>query len=609
MQIELLSPAKNLEYGIEAINHGADAVYIGAPAFGARTAASNSIEEIEHLVSYAHRYKCKVFSTVNTLLFDNEIPPALEMIRKLYNIGIDALIIQDLGLLECDLPPIELHASTQTHNASIEKIQFLDKVGFKRIILARESSLNDMKTYRQQCNAELESFIHGALCVSYSGQCYMSQYLNERSGNRGCCGQPCRSTYDLYNANKQLLRRNEHLLSLKDFSAQQHIESMIDAGISSFKIEGRLKDISYLKNVTAFYRNIIDNILDGRDELQKSSSGKCLYYFVPDIERTFNRGFCDYFLTGRHKMASFATQKSKGKKVGTVSNVSKKSISVSGNFQFSRGDGICFIDKNNQLQGFNINQVEGNTIYPNKMPEISVGTQLWRNLDFAFDKLLLKKSAERKIDVTIILSESEDGFNIVVTDEDGISGNASVSCQKELSENTKNATENIDKQLSKLGNTAYTAKRITINTQDNFFIPTSLLNNLRRDAVEDLDNKRIAHFKPKPTPTAANDFPYFSNKLDYRANIINEKSASFYKRHGVGYFEYGPEKTLNYDKCALMTTKYCLRYELGQCSKLAKNDPRFSQPLYLRNNNNWFELKFDCKECVMRIEKAKPLIN
>lgn len=609
MQIELLSPAKNLEYGIEAINHGADAVYIGAPAFGARLAAGNSIEEIEQLVTYAHRYKCKVFSTVNTLLFDNEIPPALEMIRKLYNIGVDALIIQDLGLLECDLPPIELHASTQTHNASVERIRFLDNVGFKRIILARESSLDDMKNYRQQCNAELEAFIHGALCVSYSGQCYMSQFLNERSGNRGCCGQPCRSTYDLYNANKQLLRRNEHLLSLRDFSAHQHIESMIDAGITSFKIEGRLKDISYLKNVTAFYRNIIDNILNGRNDLNKSSSGSCIHYFTPDIERTFNRGFCDYFLTGRQKMASFATQKSKGKKVGTVSNVNKKSITVSGNFQFSKGDGICYIDKNKQLQGFNINQVEGNIIYPNKMPEISVGTQLWRNLDFAFDKLLQKKSAERKIDVTIILSEHENGFNLIVTDEDGISGNASTSCPKEHSANTKSTNENIEKQLSKLGNTAYTAKRITINTLDNYFIPTSLLNNLRRDAIEDLDNKRITHYKPHPSPITTNAFPYFSNKLDYSANIINEKSASFYKRHGVECFEYGPEKTYSYDNCALMTTKYCLRYELGQCTKIGNNDPRFTQPLFLRNNNNWFELKFDCKECVMRIKKAKPLIN
>lgn len=609
MQIELLSPAKNLEYGIEAINHGADAVYIGAPAFGARSAVGNSIEEIEQLVNYAHRYKCKVFSTVNTLLFDNEIPSALEMIRQLYNIGIDALIIQDLGLLECDLPPIELHASTQTHNASEERIHFLDKVGFKRIILARESSLDEMRKYRQQCNADLEAFIHGALCVSYSGQCYMSQYLNNRSGNRGCCGQPCRSSYDLYNANKQLLRSNEHLLSLKDFSAHQHIESMIDAGISSFKIEGRLKDIAYVKNVTAYYRTILDNILTGRNDIQKSSSGKCYYFFDPDIEKTFNRGFCDYFLTGRKKIASFATQKSKGKKVGQVSAVRNKYLTVNSDLTFSKGDGICFIDKNNKLNGFNINQIEENNIYPNKMPEITVGTQLWRNLDFAFEKQLQNKSAERKIDITIILSESEQGFDLIVTDEDGISGSASVACQKEHSLNIKGANENIEKQLSKLGNTAYKSIKTIIQTNHNYFIPTSLLNNLRREAIEDLDNKRITQNRPLPTPLTTNTFAYFSKNLDYKANIINEKSASFYKRHGVKSFEYGPEKTKQYDGCALMTTKYCLRFELGQCTKNGKNDPQFSQRLFLRNNNNWFELKFDCKDCVMRIEKAEPLLN
>lgn len=609
MQLELLSPAKNCEYGIEAINHGADAVYIGAPAFGARSAVGNSIEEIEQLVNYAHRYRCKVFATVNTLLYDDEFGPALQMIRRLYDIGTDALIIQDLGFLECDLPPIELHASTQTHNASVERIKFLDKVGFKRIILARESSLQDMALYRQNCNAELEAFIHGALCVSYSGQCYMSQYLNNRSGNRGRCGQPCRSTYDLYNSEKQLLRRNEHLLSLKDFSAAQHIESMIDAGITSFKIEGRLKDISYVKNVTAYYRNILDNIILQKQNLQRSSSGKCYFMFTPDIEKSFNRGFCDYFLTGRKKIASFATQKSKGKKVGQVSAVKGKYITVKSNETFSKGDGICFIDKNNLLQGFNINQVEGCNIYPNKMPEINVGTTLWRNNDFLFEKRLQNKSAERKIEITVTISEHDTGFKLTITDEDGHEANSIVHCTKELSEKETSTHETIAKQLSKLGNTSYSTNRIVNNLSCNYFIPTSILNTLRRNAVSSLDKIRCEYYKPKDKDHTVNNITYPENTLGYNANIINEKSAAFYQRHGVEHFEYGPEKSKQYDGCALMTTKYCLRHELGQCTKLNKKDPEFNQRLYLRNNQNWFELQFDCKQCLMTILKAEPLIR
>ena len=310
--LELLSPAKNYEQGREAINHGADAVYIGAPAFGARVAAGNTVEDIERLARYAHLYHARVFVTVNTLLFDNEIDDAVRLLHQLYNAGADAAIIQDLGLLECDLPPIELHASTQTHNAALPRIQFLEKTGFSRVILARETSLEQMQEIRRHTSVDLETFIQGALCVSYSGQCYLSQYLNNRSGNRGCCSQPCRSAYDLCDSHGNILRKDQHLLSLKDFSAANRLLDMINAGITSFKIEGRLKDMSYVKNVTAYYRQLLDSIMEGKPDLTPASSGSCRFFFTPDLEKTFNRGFTDYFLRQRQPMATLTSQKSMG---------------------------------------------------------------------------------------------------------------------------------------------------------------------------------------------------------------------------------------------------------------------------------------------------------
>ena len=289
-KIELLSPAKNLQYGKEAINHGADAVYIGAPQFGARVAAANSINDVSELVNYAHIYGAKVYVALNTLLFDNELADARAMIHRLYNIGVDALIVQDMGILEMDLPPIELHASTQTNNINVDRIAFLEKVGFSRIILGRELSLEQIKTIRQSTNGvELEAFVQGALCVCYSGQCYLSHSINEHSGNRGCCSQPCRSTYNMYNDDGMLLRRNAHLLSLKDFSAEHHLREMMESGVSSFKIEGRLKDISYVKNVTGYYRRLIDDILSGREGYAKSSSGTTKLYFTPDLANQWHR--------------------------------------------------------------------------------------------------------------------------------------------------------------------------------------------------------------------------------------------------------------------------------------------------------------------------------
>lgn len=622
MKLELLSPAKNLEFGCEAVNHGADALYIGAPAFGARSAATNSIEDVEALVKYAHLYGCKVFTTVNTLLFDDEIEPAVKMIHRLYEIGVDALIIQDLGLLECDLPPIELHASTQCHNATVERIKFMESAGFKRIILARETSLEQMAEIRQATSVDLEAFVHGALCVSYSGQCYMSQYLNQRSGNRGCCSQPCRSAYDLYNGEGRLLMKEKHLLSLKDFNASQHIVSMIDAGIMSFKIEGRLKDLGYVKNITAYYRQLLDNIMDSSERIveksqwkvlrnepsiQKTSSGKVVLSFTPDPERTFNRGYTDYFLQGRQPMASFSTQKSIGKRIGEVTSMGKYTLTVGGSEPLANGDGLCYLDSEGRMQGFMVNEVQGRTVTPNRMPEIKSGTTLWRNNDQQFEKTLQGKTAERKIGVEMLFCISRRGFSLDLKDEDGVSVVQHMAAEHVESNKPVHNSNNIVKQLSKLGNTPFVATKVADVTEGRYFVTVGALNELRRKAVELLKEYRIKHFSPADSPRVDQGLPYPAVEMDYSANVINQKSEAFYKHHGINHVEHGLEETGEYDGKALMTTKYCLRYELGCCLKEKSENKAGIKPadqLYLHNNGRRLRLEFDCSPCLMRIYKA-----
>ncbi|MBR4715122.1 MAG: U32 family peptidase [Bacteroidales bacterium] len=604
--LELLSPAKNLEQGKAAIDHGADAVYTGAPLFGARVAAGNSIEDIEELVRYAHIFGSKVFATVNTLLFDNELEEARRLMWQLYNAGVDAAIVQDMGLLELDLPPIELHASTQTHNYDPRRIKFLEQVGFKRIILARETSLEQMKALRQTVTADLEAFVQGALCVCYSGQCYMSLYLNGRSGNRGSCSQPCRSSYDLVNEQRKTLKHNEHLLSLKDFSAAQHIESMIDAGITSYKIEGRLKNLAYVKNVTAYYRQLLDSIIARREGLKPSSSGTTKYYFTPDLERTFNRGFTDYFLQKRQPMASTTTQKSLGKKIGTVVSANGNRLIANFNDAVSTGDGICFFNDEKQLEGFLVNNIAGNTVTANKPLNIKAGTTLWRNNDHAFEKQLQAKSAERKVAVSMTLTETETGLQLTVEDQDGCCASASIECEKAPARDEAKAIDGAKTQLAKLGGTPFGINTITIQTEQPYFIPAALLNDLRRKAVETLSETRLAHFHPKDTLLISNEIPYYEDNLGGRANIVNSKAEAFYRRHGVTSIERGPDQPVkSFEKgFPLMTTKYCLRYELGQClmhkcNKSVTAD--YASGLYLVNNGRRFRLHFDCQRCEMQI--------
>ncbi len=617
MKLELLSPAKNLEFGREAINHGADALYIGAPAYGARAAATNTLKDIEALVNYAHLYGSKVFVTTNTLLFDNELVEAVKMIHKLYSIGVDALLIQDMGLLECDLPPIELHASTQCHNASLDRIKFLEQVGFRRVVLARETSLEQMQEIRQATRLDLEAFVHGALCVSYSGQCYMSQYLNSRSGNRGCCSQPCRSTHDLYDGDGHLLLKEKHLLSLRDFNASQQLENMIAAGITSFKIEGRLKDLSYVKNITAYYRQLLDNILERQStshlspltfHLSKSSSGSCTYTFTPDPDRTFNRGYTDYFLRERQPMANFSTQKSLGKLIGKVTSIGHNSLTVSGTEPLANGDGLCYYDADGHLQGFLVNGVQRRTLTPNQMPNLQVGTTLWRNQDQQFEKQLQGRTAERKIGVEMLFDTTPEGFALRLTDEEGLEVTHSITAEHQESRNTTGKENPIVKQLSKLGNTPFVATAVIDKSQGRYFLPAGTLNQLRREAVEQLIALRINHFHPTGCPRIDNGAPYPTPTLDYRANIVNDKAEMFYKHHGVNTVERGLEQTEDYDGKALMTTKYCLRYELGCClqgkSNFApKEDIRPTDTLVLRNNDRRFRLEFDCGNCQMLIYK------
>ncbi len=611
MKLELLSPAKNLQYGIEAVNHGADALYIGAPSYGARQAATNTIEDISRLVRYAHLFGAKVFATVNTLLFDDEMEPAVAMIRQLYNEGVDALIVQDMGLLECDLPPIALHASTQCHNSTPERVKFMESVGMRRVILARETSLEQIKAIREATSVEIESFVHGALCVSYSGQCYISQYVSNRSGNRGACTQPCRSRYDLVAADGRTLVKDRHLLSLKDFNASQHLVSMIDAGVSSFKIEGRLKDLSYVKNITAYYRSLLDSVMEGRE---RASSGKCTFYFTPDPERTFNRGFTDYFLCHRQPMASIDTQKSRGKKIGTVLQVEKNALKIKTSEQIVSGDGLCWFDEDNRLQGFLVNEVHGSTVVPNRMPEIHKGAILWRNNDHQFEQQLQGRTAERRVGVRLGFAATSQGFCLSATDEDGIEISHAVEAEHIPSDNPGRMSELVVKQLSKLGGTPFEAMQVDDNTRGQWFLTIGMLNEMRRTLGSMLENERTAHFRPADVTTLPTSSPFPSQVVDYRANVVNRKAEQFYQRHGASVAERGLEQTAQFEGHALMTTKYCIRFELGccRCGK-SQNRPRVNigrdEELYLLNNGRRYRLEFDCRECLMRLYPDSPVTS
>lgn len=600
-KIELLAPAKNLECGIAAIDHGADAVYIGAPKFGARAAAVNSLEDIAALVEYAHLYNARIYVTVNTILKDEELQETEKMIWALFRAGVDALIVQDMGITGLNLPPIPLHASTQMDNRTVEKVRFLADAGFRQVVLARELSLREISKIHEACpDVPLEIFVHGALCVSYSGQCYVSQACFGRSANRGECAQFCRLPFSLVDAEGRVIVKNKHLLSLKDLNQSDELEALLDAGASSFKIEGRLKDVSYVKNVTAAYRRKLDAIFARRKEYARASSGSCRYAFNPQLDKSFSRGFTHYYLHGRTKdVFSFDTPKSLGEEMGTMKEARGNYLTVAGLKSFNNGDGVCYIDEQGRLQGFRINRVEGNKLYPQEMPRIKPRTVLYRNFDQEFEKILARKSSERRIAVSVRLTDTPFGFALTLTDEDDNSVTLSLAREKEPARTPQE--ENLKTQLAKFGNTPFEAVRIDIDFAGNWFLPASVLADFRRQAVEKLISARRINYRRelfvlKPT---AHAFP--QSTLTYLGNVMNAQAVSFYAGHGVASiapaFERAPA-----EKAVLMFCKHCLRYSMGWCPVHQRERSPYREPYYLvSTDGKRFRLEFDCKNCQMKV--------
>ena len=600
-KIELLAPAKNLECGIAAIDHGADAVYIGAPKFGARAAAVNSLEDIAALVEYAHLYNARIYVTVNTILKDEELQETEKMIWALFRAGVDALIVQDMGITGLNLPPIPLHASTQMDNRTVEKVRFLADAGFRQVVLARELSLREISKIHEACpDVPLEIFVHGALCVSYSGQCYVSQACFGRSANRGECAQFCRLPFSLVDAEGRVIVEDKHLLSLKDLNQSDELEALLDAGASSFKIEGRLKDVSYVKNVTAAYRRKLDAIFARRKEYARASSGSCRYAFNPQLDKSFSRGFTHYYLHGRTKdVFSFDTPKSLGEEMGTMKEARGNYLTVAGLKSFNNGDGVCYIDEQGRLQGFRINRVEGNKLYPQEMPRIKPRTVLYRNFDQEFEKILARKSSERRIAVSVRLTDTPFGFALTLTDEDDNSVTMSLAREKEPARTPQE--ENLKTQLAKFGNTPFEVVRIDIDFAGNWFLPASVLADFRRQAVEKLISARRINYRRelfvlKPT---AHAFP--QSTLTYLGNVMNGQAVSFYAGHGVASiapaFERAPA-----EKAVLMFCKHCLRYSMGWCPVHQRERSPYREPYYLvSTDGKRFRLEFDCKNCQMKV--------
>lgn len=602
-KIELLSPAKDLNCGIEAVNHGADAVYIGAPKFGARAAAGNSLEDIRTLCDYAHQFGVRVYVALNTILKEDELEEAQRLVWSLYEAGTDALIVQDMALMQMDLPPVPLHASTQTDNRTVEKVHFLEQAGFTQVVLARELSLDEIRRIASETDVALEVFVHGALCVSFSGQCYLSAALSGRSANRGECAQYCRLPYTMVDADGKIIADNKHLLSLKDMNRADELEALMDAGVSSFKIEGRLKDVSYVKNVTAYYRKKLDEILKRRPEYVRVSSGVSRYTFTPQVEKSFNRGFTSFYLHGRTPdVTAFDTPKSLGEFVGTVKEIRGNSFTVAGLTPLNNGDGLVFFNARGELDGFRVNRVVDNRVYPQEMPRLSPKMKLYRNYDQQFEKLLSKPSAVRKIGVSMTFTDNPGGFSLEMEDGSGARITVARLFAKELAE--KKQTDNIRVQLAKLGNTLFEAEKIEVNLTDNWFVPSSLLADMRREAVNLLlSDRRIRYpreLSRKPDSVAKPLFP--QQQLTYLGNVANTRACSFYQEHGVKTIDPAFELKAP-DHVPLMFSKHCLRYSMGWCPTYQKKKSPFREPYYLLYKEVRLRLMFDCKHCQMLVLK------
>ena len=539
--------------------------------------------------------------TVNTILKDKELGETEKMIWELYRVGVDALIVQDMGITQMNLPPIPLHASTQMDNRTPEKVRFLADAGFRQVVLARELSLREISNIHEACpDVPLEIFVHGALCVSYSGQCYVSQACYGRSANRGECAQFCRLAFSLVDADGKVIVKDKHLLSLKDLNQSEELEQLLDAGATSLKIEGRLKDVSYVKNVTAAYRRKLDAIFAKRKEYVRASSGTCRTEFTPQLDKSFSRGFTHYYLHGRSKdVFSFDTPKSLGEEMGTMKEARGNYLTVAGLKSFNNGDGVCYIDEQGKLQGFRINRVDGNKLYPQEMPRIKPRTVLYRNFDQEFEKVLSRKSSERKIAVKVCLSDNNFGFSLSLTDEDDNSVTLALPREKELARTSQ--AENLKNQLAKLGNTPFEAERIDIDFTDNWFLPASVLAELRRQAVEKLIAARRINYRQELAVMKPTTHAYPQASLTYLGNVMNKQAASFYAGHGVESIAMAYEQT-PVDKAVLMFCKHCLRYSMGWCPIHQRERSPYKEPYYLVSaDGKRFRLEFDCKNCQMKV--------
>ncbi len=615
-KLELLAPAKNLECGIAAIHHGADAVYIGAPKFGAREAAGNSIDEIRKLATEARFFGAKTYVALNTILYDSELEEAERIIQQVIEAGADALIIQDFGILEMDLPPIAIHASTQANNFTVDKIKFLEDVGFKRAVLARELSLGQIEGIAAHTTIELEAFVHGSLCVSLSGQCYMSHAIGGRSANRGACAQPCRKKYTLSDVAGKIIVREKHLLSLKDLDRSKSMRELAAAGIRSFKIEGRLKDPDYVKNITAYYREELDRILEGKPECTAASEGKTKIFFTPDPEKTFHRGATEYFLHGRKDaVANLDSPKSTGEEIGVVTRITGDSFQISGSKAIANNDGLTFVNKMGESTGLKVNRVETRTIYPDRMNGVFVGATLRRNWDHSFQVALGKKTSERRIAVGVTLVATRQGFELqqVTAKENGVAAMSagivySLAMEKVPARDVEKSRENILRQLAKSGDTNFRVTGIETCGNEQYFFTSQQLNELRRGLLNRITQLRLspnpAQIKQNSTSSAVDAMPYPIDSWNFEKNICNRLAVQFYRRHGVEKPELGVEKREITGRLQVMTTKHCLQYELGYCSRFGGTFPaHLALPFSLQDGNNRFELEFDCKNCMMKIFK------
>ena len=639
-QLELLSPARDADIGIAAIDHGADAVYIGGPAFGARATAGNDIRDLERLIKHAHRFGSRIFITLNTILRDDELQGARDMAWQVYNAGADALIIQDMGLLELDLPPIQLHASTQTDIRTPEKARFLQDVGLSQIVLARELDLGEIAAIRaatDPARTSIEFFVHGALCVAYSGQCYITHAHTGRSANRGDCNQACRLPYQVTDDQGRFIAHDKHVLSMKDNNQSSNLRALIDAGVRSFKIEGRYKDLGYVKNITAHYRTLLDAIIEERaytaQPLARASSGSTRFLFTPDPDQNFNREFTDYFVNGRKDdIGAFDTPKTPGRAIGWVTKIGEDFVELETSDPATilhNGDGLCYYDLQKELVGMAINTAEPVSalglnkwrVYPNdplaELKDLRKGLEINRNRDMDWVRMLDKKSSERRIGLWAQLGETANGFELTLTDEDGHAASARTVQAHQPASDAAKAETTLREQLNRFGSTIFSVHDISLKLSQPWFVPASALNQLRRDAVIALEAARAAALArlPRAQPVEP-PVPFPEDTLSYLANVYNAQAHAFYMKHGVQVIDAAYESKEEEGEVSLMITKHCVRFSLSLCPKQAKGvigvkGTIKAEPLHLINGKEKLTLRFDCKPCEMHVvgKMKRSVIN